>query len=165
MLSATQVRHDQVMISWAMNHKLSLSMSDFNIHCPSAKYQRWVDMLVPTPIIVCLLCRYSMLSCFFFKPVKFLDLGSSWVKISPEKLYCFALLSETSLHQGFCRYYQGTYSSEPDYKTYSVKVITVLDLMYLLSYCWVTFNGEDVSYIVFPLFLELKGKRRHLHAG
>ena len=40
MLSATQVRHDQVMISRAMNHKLSLSMSDFNIHCPSAKYQR-----------------------------------------------------------------------------------------------------------------------------
>ena len=113
-----------------MNHELSLSMSDFNMDCPSAKYQRWVDMLVPTPIIVCLLCRYSMLSCFFFKPVKFLDLGSSWVKISPEKLYCFALLSETSLHQGFCRYYQGTYSSEPDYKTYSVKVITVLDLMY-----------------------------------
>lgn len=130
MLSATQVRHDQVMISRAMNHKLSLSMSDFNIHCPSAKYQRWVDMLVPTPIIVCLLCRYSMLACFFFKPVTFLDLGSSWVKISPEKLYCFALLSETSLHQGFCRYYQGTYSSEPDYKTYSVKVIIVLDLMY-----------------------------------
>ena len=117
---------------WSSNDFLSneLSMSDFNIHWPSAKYQRWVHMLVSTPIIVCLLCRYSMLSCFFFTPVKFPDLGSSWVKISPEKLYCFALLSETFLHQGFCRYYQGTYSSEPDYKTYSVKVITVLDLMY-----------------------------------
>jgi len=40
MLSATQVGHDRVMISLATNHKLSLSMSDFNIHCHSAKYQR-----------------------------------------------------------------------------------------------------------------------------